>query len=212
MKKLSGIRKKGKSAVALFLLVAFGILGSVPATFAHGGEDHGESKPKTTADVKGIVSHTARLGDLEVMVKHTLIEPDTATPGRLFITNFQTNVPADKVSPAAEIESSNGTVTPITVEKTDSAGSYNLRIPPLTAGTYTLRAKATYEGETDTATFSGVEVKSAPAAAEGSIASWGGSALITLFGLVILGLFSGLIYYAVRAVKGGRERREAVSM
>jgi hypothetical protein len=33
------------------------------------------------------------------MVKHPLIEPDTPVSARLFITDFQTNAPADKVNP-----------------------------------------------------------------------------------------------------------------
>jgi hypothetical protein len=211
MKKLSEIRKIRKSAGATLLLIAFGVLGNMPAVFAHGGEDHGESKPKTAADVKGVVSRTARIGDLEIMVKHSAIEPDTASTGRLFVTDFQTNAPADKIKPTAEVESANGTVTPIMVEKTDSAGSYNLKIPALPGGTYTLRAKVTYADETDTATFSGVQVETSHAASEGGIASRGGTALIALFSLVILGSFGGLIYYAVRAARGGRARREAVS-
>jgi hypothetical protein len=211
MNKLIGIRNIRKQSSGLLLLIAFFISGSLPQVFAHGGEDHGESKPKTTADVKGIVSHTARLGDLEIMVKHSVFEPDTASSGRLFVTNFQTNAPADKISPAAEVEAANGSVTPITVEKTDSAGSYNLKIPALPAGTYTLRTKVTYSGETDTATFSGVQVETAHAASEGSMASWGRTALIALSGLVILGLFGGLIYFAIRASRGGQSREEAVT-
>ena len=211
MNKIIRIRKIRKTARALLLLIAFCVLGSPSAAFGHGGEDHGESKPKTTADAKGTVSHTARLGDLEVMVKHAVLVPDAASAGRLFITNFQTNAPAEKVSPAVEAESANGSVTQLTVEKTDAAGSYNLKFPALPAGTYTLRAKITYAGETDTATFSGVQVETAHAATEGSAASWGGSALIALSALVILGLFGGLIYYSIRPVKGRQTREEAVS-
>jgi hypothetical protein len=131
MKKLTGIQKIRKSGVSLILLIAFGVFGNIPQIYAHGGEDHGDSQPKSTADVKGIVLHTARLGDLEVMVKHPLIEPDAATAGRLFITNFQTNTAADKVNPALEIESAYGTVTPITVEKTDAAAVATISKFPL---------------------------------------------------------------------------------
>ncbi len=212
MKRLIGICKIRKSALALLLLTAFCIFGDVPQAVAHGGEDHGDSKPKTTSGEKGTVSHTARLGNFEVMVKHALIEPDKAAAARLFITNFQTNAPADKVSPAAEIESASGSVTPIMVEKTDSAGSYNLKIPALPAGVYTLRAKVIYSGETDTATFSSVRVETAPAASAESVASWGRTVLIVLFGVFVLGLFGGLIYFAVRVARGGQAREEAVSI
>jgi hypothetical protein len=197
----------------LLLLIIFLVYGNAPVAFAHGGEDHGDSKSKTTADVKGTISHMARLGDLEVMIKHVAIEPDTAATARLFITNFQTNAPADKISPAVEIESASGSVTPVTIQKTDSTGSFNLKIPALPAGTYILHSKVTYAGETDTATFSGVKVENPPTASEGGTAAWVRQALFALSGIVILGMFGGLIYYALRTgSKNMKTGEEVVSV
>jgi hypothetical protein len=207
------IEKNKKIRSALFLLAAFLIFGSATGVFAHGGEDHGDSKPQTTVGEKGTVSHTARLGSLEVMVKHSVIEPDVATAARLFITDFKTNAPADKISPAVEIESaSGGSIIPVVVEKSDSPGSFNLKIPALTAGSYTLRANVTYSGETDTATFSGVQVENAPVVSAESSGSWTRGGLMILSGLIVLGLFSGMIYYGIRAAKSRRTREEAVSV
>lgn len=212
MRKFSEFRQAKKSAGLLLFLITLCIFGAVPAVFAHGGEDHGDGKPKTTADVKGQISRTARLGDFEVMVKHTVIEPDTATPGRLFITNFQTNAPADKITPAAEIESGSGAVTPLTVEQTDSTGSFNFVIPALPAGTYTLRTKVTYAGETDTATFSGVQIETAHSQDEAGISSWLRPVLLFLFGAIILSLFGALLYSALRNAGGEQIREKAVSI
>ncbi len=201
-----------KKSAALFLLVIFMLLGNTPRAFAHGGEDHSESKPVTTAGEKGTVSHIARLGELEIMIKHASLEPDAVTAARLFITNFQTNAPAEKVSPAVEIESANGSVSALTIEKTDSAGSYNLTIPSVPAGNYTLRAKVSYEGETDTATFTGVRVEKSPAESSENVSSRSETGLLILFGLIILSLFGGLIYFAVREAKNSRAGEEVVSV
>ena len=91
--------------------IGFFILGSVlftvvspTAMLAHGGEDHGDAKPKTTANAKGVVSHSTRLGELELMVKHPAMEPDKPTTGLLFITKFETNEPFKAVDAKVEID------------------------------------------------------------------------------------------------------------
>ena len=60
---------------------------------AHGGEDHGDTKPAVTSNQKRIITRTARTGDFEILLKHSPIEPDTETAAKLFITNFATNEP-----------------------------------------------------------------------------------------------------------------------
>jgi hypothetical protein len=147
-----------------------------------------------------MVSHTARLGDFELMLKHPLLEPDAATSARLFVTDFKTNTPAGDISPEVEVESSNGAVTQAAIEKTDAAGSYVVKIPALPEGAYLVRAKLTYKGETDTATFSGVEVKTQPtlSAPEGEI-SWTRFALIAFVFALVLALFGGLVFFVWRS-------------
>ena len=76
-------------AVAFFLI--FALSGNALQIFAHGGEDHGDQKPKTETTGQGTVSRVVRLGDLEVMLKHPVFAPDTATAARLFVTKFETN-------------------------------------------------------------------------------------------------------------------------
>jgi len=149
------------SLVAAFCAVVW-FLTNTSSVSAHGGEDHGEAKPKTTASDKGIVSHTARLGDFELMLKHPQMLPDTATAARLFVTEFETNESVDKATPAIEIESANGSITQAAVEKSDAPGSYSVKIPVLPQGSYTIRARLGYDGEIDTATFSGVSVAVQP--------------------------------------------------
>ncbi len=196
--------------LSLFLLLIFGNAAQI---FAHGGEDHGDAKPKVSTTDKGIVSRSARLGDFEVTFKTPALEPDTATAARLFITKFETNEAfGDDTAPTMEIESPGGAMTQVGVEKTDAAGSYNLKIPALPEGIYTVRASLKTAKGSDTATFSNVEVAHPAAdAANGGASSWIGTVLLFLFGAIVLGLFAGLFYFAWRMAGEKRIGEETVS-
>lgn len=190
------IWKGSKSSRVRFAIVVsvllFLVTGSSQIVSAHGGEDHGDQKPKTTSSAKGTVSHSTRLGDLEVMIKHPTLEPDVATQGQMFVTSFATNEPVGNVAAAVEIETSTGLVMTANVEGGDQPGVYNLRIPALPQGTYVVRANLTYKGETDTATFSAFQVEPKPLAADGGSSSFLRSAgIFTVFGFVIV-LLAGL--------------------
>lgn len=195
--------------VAFFAVVWF--LTNVSTASAHGGEDHGEAKPKTTANDKGIVSHTTRLGDFELMLKHARLLPDAAGSARLFITRFETNESVDKANPRIEIESASGSITAATIEKSDAAGSYNVKIPALPQGVYNIRARLTYDGETDTATFSGVTVKMPSAASPENETSAARTWLIAFVFALVPGLFGGLIYFVWRFADGEPMGKETVS-
>lgn len=211
MNFLKAISNVKKSAIILLLSTLFLLTGNRTQTFAHGGEDHGDSQPKSTASAKGTISHTARLGEYELLLKHLLLEPDTATVAHLFITKFQTNEPIDKASATIEFESANGSVTEVIIEKTETAGSYNVKIPALPQGIYIVRAKLTYNGETDTATFSGVEVKSQLAVPAESDLSWTQTALIAFVSALVLGLYGGLVYFVWRFAGDEPMKEETVS-
>jgi hypothetical protein len=189
---------------SLFLTILLVTLLAMPSlsVLAHGGEDHGAQKPKSTANAKGIVSHSARLGDFELMVKHPVLVPGEPTAGRLFITRFDTNEPFGNAGTKLEIESSNGAIFAAVVEAAEQPGGYGVKFPALPEGTYTLRAKMTYDGETDTATFSGINVRPAS-----SVAQTGTSWLITgligiVFSLVVL-LLGALVYFVWRSAASG---------
>lgn len=180
------------------------------AILAHGGEDHGDQKPKSTANAKGIVSHSARIGAFEVMVKHPVLTPDTAASGRLFITRFETNEPVKGSEVIVEIESADGTITTAAVEGGEQPGTYTLKIPALPEGTYTIRTKLSYDGDTDTVTFAGVDVKPPASAAEGET-TWLTKAIIAVvFSLVML-LLAGLVYFVWRFAGAARVNEEALS-
>lgn len=204
------IKRLREPVVGWLVVYSLFILGSNFQIFAHGGEDHGDSQPKTAVSDKGTVSHTSRLGELELMIKHKAIEPDTASLARLFITKYSTNEAAENITPVIEFESPNGAITQVGVEKADVAGSYNLKIPALPEGSYTMRAKITYGGETDTATFSGVSV-SHPAAEAAPGMTWLRSVLMVFVGIVVLALFAGLGYFVWRFADEGENRSEPAS-
>jgi hypothetical protein len=214
MKEINTVnpRRQGLSAT-LLLAVALSFFGNAAPVLAHGGEDHGDEKPKTATTTSGTVTRSTRLGDFEIMLKHSPLEPDTATAGRLFITKFATNEPVGDVNPAMEIESANGVVTEIPIEKTGAVGSYTVKIPALPEGAYTIRTKTIAEGgKTSTATFSGVEIAhQETAAAETASGSWTQTALMAMLFLVAVGLFGGLAYFAQRVFTNKPLGKETVS-
>ena len=57
--KLERFRLK-RARVMLSWVFAVLLSASPISILAHGGEDHGDQKPKSTANAKGIVSHSAR--------------------------------------------------------------------------------------------------------------------------------------------------------
>ena len=193
-------RKRNLYALNLLTVALLSVFFAAPV-FAHGGEDHGAEKPKTETTDKGTVSHTTRVGDLEVMLRHQSLVPDTGATARLFVTRFENNEAFAEVVPAIEIEAANGIVVPATVEKSATPGSFTVKIPALPEASYLIRAKLTHNGETDTATFSGIEIKPAPTGSAETVSSWAQTALMLLAALLILGLFVGLIYFALRIEK-----------
>ncbi len=193
------------------------ILGSIlftvvspTAILAHGGEDHGDAKPKTTANAKGVISHSTRLGDLELMVKHPAMEPDKPTTGLLFITKFETNEPFKLANAKVEVESASGAIFNATVAAGEQAGTYSVTFPAMPSGVYKMRTNVSHDGETDTAAFSGIEVKLVAPVAEGET-SWFTKLVIgVVFSLVIFLLF-GLVYFVWRFAAGPGVNEEALS-
>lgn len=196
----------------LILTLSFVLFGNGYKALAHGGEDHGDEKPKTETTTAGTVTRTTKISDLEVTLKHSVFEPDAANSARLFITKFATNEGVGDAVPTMEIESANGAITQVAVEKTDTAGSFNLKIPALPEGKYTIRTSIKTSGGSNTATFSDVEVAhSASETVAESAFSWLYTALLFLAGAVVLGLFGVLFYLAWRIAVGKQVKEETVS-
>ena len=209
MKEKFGKRLKARLA-ALLCVLAIGSSAGVVRVSAHGGEDHGDQKPKTETTARGAVLRTTRLGDFEVTVKHPPLEPGTIAHGSLFVTRYATNEPVDAGNVQVALEAPGGSISEVAVAKSATAGSYALDIPALTDGGYTLRVTLTAGGKASTATFSGVEVRNG-APATGAAASWSGFLLTSMFLIVGIGLFAALVYLSVRVAGRRTLREETVS-
>ena len=209
MKEKFGKRLKARLA-ALLCVLAIGSSAGVVRVSAHGGEDHGDQKPKTETTAKGAVLRTTRLGDFEVTVKHPPLEPGTIAHGSLFVTRYATNEPVDAGNVQVALEAPGGSISEVAVAKSATAGSYALDIPALTDGGYTLRVTLTAGGKASTATFSGVEVRNGVPAA-GAAASGSGFLLTSMFLIVGIGLFAALVYLSVRVAGRRTLREETVS-
>lgn len=183
-----------------FLLVSL-IAGNIPV-MAHGGEDHVGQPPPTTASNKGIVTHTAKLGDLELVLKHPELAPDTASSGKLFLTDFRTNAPTEGATVTVEIEAAGGTTVPVGVEPTAEAGVFDLRIPALPAGVFTARVKVATKDLTDTATFAAFEVAPHQTVAAAGIFGWAWTLLAGALLFFVAGLLLFIVYLSLRTVIG----------
>ncbi len=202
--------KKSMTSGLLASLVTLLFLNGI-AVFAHGGEDDGDKKPTTTANTKGTIIHTTRLGKIELTLKHPDLLPDTATSGKLFLTLFETNAPVDSATAVIEIEAADGSITHAAIEKTDDAGILSVKIPALPQGTYVVRAKITTKGETDTATFSGVDVKPSATTISSGVFALLKNILIGAVFLVVVGLFGILVYFTMRFSVSRKIDKEALS-
>ena len=192
------------------VFIAITLIASTVSIFGHGGEDHGNQKPKTTSNAKGVISHSTRLGELEVMVKHPAMEPDKSATGVLFITKFETNEPFKSATAKIEIESDSGAIFIATIAAADQVGTYNITFPAMPAGVYKMRANVSHDGETDTATFSGVDVKQ-PALNSGTESSWITKSVIGIVFLLVVFLLTGLVYFVWRFAAGQGVNEEALS-
>ncbi|MBX3295689.1 MAG: hypothetical protein KF762_08250 [Acidobacteria bacterium] len=193
LKKVGPLGLLGLAPTILLISLAVG-----PKVAAHGGEDHGDQKPKTETTAKGAVLRTTRLGDFELTIKHPPLEPGMTTHGSLFVSRYDTNEPVDDAGNVqVALEAPGGSISDVAVAKSATAGSYALDVPALTDGEYALRVTLTAGGKASTATFSGVEVRNGEPAA-GAAASWSGFLLTAMFLTVGIGLFAALVYLSMR--------------
>lgn len=194
----------------LFATVIFSVLLAVPV-FAHGGAE--TEAPKAVANQAGTIMRVARAGELEVMLKHVAIEPDTASSAQLFVTKFATNEPVADAKPSIEITAADGKTFEASEAKADAPGSFSFKLPPLPQGSYTILTRINAAGKTDTATFSNVAVEhpASDSAESSATGSWLRTVAMVLAAMVILGLFAGLVFFAPRFFKREEEERETVS-
>lgn len=187
---------------ALIILILSAVFAA--SAFAHGGEDHGDSKPAAVTTNQGTVTRSTRIGDFEMALKHALLEPDHETTARIFVTKFETNEPVKDAKVLIEIIGENGKLAEVAAEITETAGVYAIKLPPIPSGTIDLKTRLDVSGTSQTATFAEVPVQNAPAAPESNANSWTQIVFWILAGIVGLSLLGGLSYFAVRNLKKAR--------
>jgi len=80
--------------IAKFLF-SLGLLFGSTLVVAHGGEDHGDSKPKASVTPKNYFTATALSDVYELLIKYEPIKPNEDTHFKLFVSDFESNKPVD---------------------------------------------------------------------------------------------------------------------
>ncbi len=127
--------------------------------FAHGGEDHGDSKPQITTDTQGTVSVTKNVGETELLLKYLPFTPDSPNSARLFFSRFADNEASKDLSPKVEIVDHNGNSHEVTVKKNETSGGFELQIPPIVQGEADFRITFKHNGKNETVSFGNVSVE-----------------------------------------------------
>lgn len=79
--------------IAAALLVSTAAFVSAMPVLAHGGEDHSEDAAKVVSEAGSKVVRTATAHEMEIVVKHDAVAPDTPWLAELFLTDAATNTP-----------------------------------------------------------------------------------------------------------------------
>ncbi|MBA2341793.1 MAG: hypothetical protein H0V88_15495 [Pyrinomonadaceae bacterium] len=208
---ISFLRGKNASVYTVVALLAALVMASATA-LAHGGEDHGEKQAPAVSTGTGMVAHTARVGDLEIVIKHTPVEPDKETAARLFLTHYATNEPIGGAKLVIVLASESG--VPVEVAATAAGttpGMYEAKLPPLPKGQYKLAARVVHDGKTETAEYGVIGVAPQPVQSIGSVATWARTALIILAAIIGLGLGGAIIYRMTLGTRRERIKRETAT-
>ncbi len=201
-------KKKFVLTVALAMFASLGA-GSV-AVLAHGGEDHSEKKAPAVSAGVGMVARVARVGDIEVVIKHPAVEPDKETAARVFVTRFGTNDPVGNAKVIIALEGG-GSPIEATVAPSNTPGLYEVKLPPLPKGQYELSARVEMAGVVQTAQYGALEVAPPPPGSVESGASWARTALIGLALLTGIGLIGVVLYRAMGLAHRNRIKGEAAT-
>jgi hypothetical protein len=205
------MKRKRTTLLAMMVMAAIALVAPKSTVFAHGGEDHGEKQPPAVFKGTNMVTRVARVGDLEVVIKHPPIEPDKEAAARLFVTHFASNEP---VGGAKIIVTFSGGGSPVEVAAAPNAtapGMYDVKLPPLPKGQYKVVARIDHDGNALTADYGAWQVAPLPIASNEVASSWARTVLIGLALLVGLAVIGVILYRVIQATRSGRIKGETAT-
>lgn len=204
------MKRKRATLLAVMVMAVIALVASKSTVFAHGGEDHGEKPPAAVSTGTNMITQVARVGDLEVVIKHPPIEPDKEMAARLFVTHFDSNEP---VGGAKIVVTFSGSGSPVEVAAAPNAtpGMYDVKLPPLPKGQYKVAARIDHDGNALTADYGALQVAPLPVASSDAVSSWARTALIGLALLVGLAIIGVILYRVVQATRSGRIKGETAT-
>ena len=189
-------------------IITLALLASSASVLAHGGEDHGESAPVVQIGA-GMQTRTARAGDMEVSIKHPVIEPDKETTGRIFVTRFETNEPVEGARIFVRFGA--GSAQEVVATAGSTAGIYEIKLPPVPKGQYALTARVEAGSANETVEFGQVSATTPPPAAIEGSNSWARTGLIVLAALAASAGVGVVGYRLSQGNRRGRVEEEAVT-
>lgn len=197
----------------LLIVLAWGVMLLTPQTksFAHGGEDHGEKQPPAVSVGANMITRVARVGDLEVVLKHPPIEPYKETSARLFVTYFASNEPVGGAKLFVTFTANGGTQIEAAAVPAETSGMYEAKLPPVPKGEYKVAARVNRNGEEQIIDYGTLQVASPHAVSDDAGASWARTALISLAVLVSISLMGAIIYRIARATRRGGVKDETTA-
>ncbi len=208
MNQVLNTKRKVLAAVLAAFVVALTV--SNEQVNAHGDEDHGEKKAPVISNSANMIVRAEHVGDLEVTIKHPLLEPDKELAARVFVTRFGTNEPVAGAKVFVAF-AAGGMPVEAAAEPGNTPGIYEVKFPPMPRGDYTLAARVETGGATQAVEFGTLHVAPLPPPAAANEFSWARTALFALGTLVGLGFLGLVLYRATVLARRDRIKREAAT-
>lgn len=169
---------------AALLCTAAALVAAIPA-LGHGGEDHSEDAAKVVSEAGAKVVRTATAHEMEIVVKHDSVVPDTPWQAELFLTDAATNAPIADAKITLIVGSVRTSAAPGEI-----AGMSLADVSAQPAGAYDLAVQVERGGETFDVKVGALTIAAPTAVPVGSRFAFSPfSFVISAFFLVIAGIW-----------------------
>lgn len=167
------------------LLVSTAALALAIPALGHGGEDHSEDAAKVVSEAGSKVVRTATAHEMEIVVKHDAVAPDTPWSAELFLTDAATNAPIADAKLTLIVGSVRTSAAPAEIPGMSVAD-----VTAQPAGTYELAVQIERGGETFDVKVGALTVaQPAAAPAGGRFAFSPFTLVVSAFFLVVAGIW-----------------------